>query len=107
MEQKELFNKYSNIIQESVSSKKENHYLIWLDDYIKLEKENEQLRMILGNQVRIKDDLLERINKAIEYIEKHSFFVEDTGYEKIIGYPKESYNAQDILEILNGGGVDE
>ena len=59
MEQKELFNKYSNIIQKSVSSKKEHHYLILLDDYIKLEKENEQLRLILGNQVRIKEYLLE------------------------------------------------
>jgi hypothetical protein len=44
--------------------------------------------------------LQERIDKAIEYIEKHSFFVEETGYNKKIGYPIETYNAQEILDIL-------
>lgn len=46
-------------------------------------------------------DVYERtIDKAIEYIEKHSFFVEETGYNKKIGYPTETYNAQEILDIL-------
>lgn len=46
-------------------------------------------------------DVYERtIDKAIEYIEKHSFFVEETGYNKKIGYPIETYNAQEILDIL-------
>ena len=99
MEQKELFNKYSNIIQESVSSKKEHHYLILLDDYIKLEKENEQLRLILGNQVRIKEDLLERINKAIEYIEEHKRKDEFLNLNE--------WQTRDLLKILKGGGVDE
>ena len=46
-------------------------------------------------------DVYERtIDKAIEYIEKHSFFVEETGYNKKNGYPIETYNAQEILDIL-------
>ena len=60
--------------------------------------------VLMGLTLIIYPLVLIRFNK---YIEKHSFFVEDTGYKKIIGYPKESYNAQDILEILNGGDVDE
>lgn len=42
----------------------------------------------------------EVINKAIEYIKKHSFFIDETGYNKKIGYPTETYNAQEILDVL-------
>lgn len=52
-------------------------------------------------------ELHNKIDKAIEYIEKHSFFVDDTGYNKIIGYPKETYNAQEVLGILKDSDVDE
>lgn len=47
-----------------------------------------------------RDDIIQTRDKAIEYIEKHSFFVEETGYNKKIGYPIETYNAQEILDIL-------
>ena len=52
-------------------------------------------------------ELHNKIDKAIEYIEKHSFFVDDTGYGKIIGYPNERYNAQELLEILKDSDVDD
>lgn len=35
------------------------------------------------------------------------FFVDDTGYNKIIGYPKERYNAQELLETLKDSDVDD
>ena len=42
-------------------------------------------------------ELHNKIDKTIEYINKHSFFVDDTGYGKVIGYPNEKYNAQELL----------
>jgi hypothetical protein len=42
----------------------------------------------------------EVINKVNKYIEKHSFFVNDTWYNKKIGYPKDTFNAQEVLDML-------
>ena len=50
--------------------------------------------------IQTRDVQKRTIDKAIEYIEKHSFFVEETGYNKKNGYPIETYNAQEILDIL-------
>ena len=50
--------------------------------------------------IQTRDIYKRTIDKAIEYIEKHSFFVEETGYNKKNGYPIETYNAQEILDIL-------
>lgn len=42
----------------------------------------------------------EAINKVNKYIKKHSFFVIDTWYNKKIGYPKDTFSTQEILDIL-------
>lgn len=42
----------------------------------------------------------EVINKVNNYIKKHSFFVIDTWYNKKIGYPKDTFSTQEILDIL-------
>lgn len=85
---KEQYRKYSKKYRENN-----------LTTYERLKKENEQLRLILGNQVRIKDDLLERINKAIEYIEEHKRKDEFLNLNE--------WQTRDLLKILKGGGADE
>lgn len=69
----------------------------------RLIKENEQLRLILGNQVRIKDDLLERINKAIELIECSKEHTLEHDGSKIY---LTRYCIDELLKILKGD-VDE
>lgn len=88
---KEQYRKYSKKYRENN-----------LTTYERLKKENEQLRLILGNQVRIKDDLLERINKAIEYIEKDTCYDSEHTY-----YDVDVEDILTILEILKGGDVNE
>lgn len=36
-----------------------------------------------------------------KYINKNCVFIDDSGYKKLIGYPKEMFDAQDILQIMD------
>ena len=51
----------------------------------------------LEQQVKKQKEVINKVNK---YIEKHTFFVNDTWYNKKIGYPKDTFNAQEVLDIL-------
>lgn len=52
----------------------------------------EELEKSLIDISKIADNLQERIDKAIEYIENHSYGLEEENYDKI----------NDILDILKG-----
>lgn len=68
-----------------------------------VEKQNQEIEQLQQENQQLKE-VIEEVRK---YINKHSFFVNDTGYGKIIGYPKESYNADDLLQILDKGVKDK
>lgn len=51
----------------------------------------------LSIQVKKQKEVIDKVNK---YIKKHSFFVNDTWYNKKIGYPKDTFYTQEILDIL-------
>lgn len=36
-----------------------------------------------------------------EYVNNNCVFIDDSGYKKLIGYPKEMFDAQDILQIID------
>lgn len=62
------------------------------------EKNKLQLYLInLEQQCKKQKEVINKVNK---YIEKHSFFVNDTWYNKKIGYPKDTFNAQEVLDML-------
>lgn len=94
---KEQYRKYSKKYRENN-----------ITTYERLKQENEQLRLILGNQVRIKDDLLERINKAIDYISNKKAII-NTDVIRIFDLfeIEEQGYTDELLKILKGGGADE
>lgn len=95
---KEQYRKYSKKYRENN-----------ITTYERLKKENEQLRLILGNQVRIKGELLKenqqlhnKIDKAIEYLEEDdNFWIPDSYSEDKVKMIQE-----ELLKILKDSDVD-
>lgn len=73
---------------------KDEFYKVW----------SESPRESILNQYYYDYQYLNKLKQALNEIEKYinncCVFVDETGYEKPKGYPKENFDAQEILEII-------
>lgn len=77
-----------------------------MDELEELKRDNKHLNDLLDGALKDYDELLERVDKAIEYIENNSLFVEEYDYnheeELILMGIEDSYAKDNLLEILKG-----